>query len=73
MHPDVVFVSQAFVDLQEARHAADYDLSVSFLRQDVLALLKQVERALQAWKRVKNDPSARMYSICLLMAKRLSR
>jgi hypothetical protein len=49
--PDLVIVASAFVKLQDARHAADYDLSRQFLRSEVLLFLIQTEEAITAWKR----------------------
>lgn len=36
---EVVALASAFVELQQARHDADYDLSLRSSRSDVLALL----------------------------------
>ncbi|WP_280545690.1 MULTISPECIES: hypothetical protein [unclassified Halomonas] len=45
----VVIVSNAFVDLQQARHEADYDLSRRFSRSDVLALVGLAQEAFQVF------------------------
>ncbi len=39
-------VARTFVELQEQRHLADYDLSENFTRAEVLALVHQAEQAL---------------------------
>lgn len=51
----------AFVELQQARHEADYDLSRRFTRSDVLALLSVAEGAFTAFRRLdRNDSSRRI-------------
>lgn len=51
--PDIQAVASAFVELQQARHDADYDAQYRFSRDDVLTLL---ETADQAYKTFKNMP-----------------
>ena len=41
LQPKLIKVAEAFVDLQQARHDADYDMSQRFLRRDVLHLIDQ--------------------------------
>ena len=40
------FASDAFVQLQELRHEADYDPNASFLRKDVEAHIRQADTAI---------------------------
>ena len=40
-------LAETFVDLQEKRHLADYDLTERFKRSDVLWLIEQVERRVE--------------------------
>lgn len=54
-HPpsaDLQAVTSAFVELQQARHEADYDVSRRFSRDDVLALIRTAETAFAALKRL---------------------
>ena len=46
-------VAQTFIDLQDDRHTADYDLSVSFLRQDALNAATRAEAAVNAWRQLR--------------------
>ncbi len=55
-------MAAAFVDLQEARHGADYDLSKRLSRTDALTLVDLADRSMTSWPR--GDPSA----TCLLLA-----
>jgi hypothetical protein len=48
----IVDVASAFVDLQEARHEADYNLSRAFYRADVRALVALADKAFTDWKAV---------------------
>ena len=66
-------VAQSFLDLQEARHTADYDLSRTFTKRAAEDLVEQVRRAFDAWRRVRKEPVARAFLICLLSYNRLTR
>jgi hypothetical protein len=67
---DLKIVANAFVDLQQARHEADYDLARTFRRREVLDLIRSVRQAFQAWERVKKSDDARVYLGCFLLWKR---
>ncbi|MBI2303090.1 MAG: hypothetical protein HYU66_29635 [Armatimonadetes bacterium] len=62
---DLQLVANTFVRLQEKRHRADYDLRPTFTRADVAVLLRSYDDALAAWRRVRGDPAARFFLICL--------
>lgn len=66
-------IAGVFVDLQDARHSADYDVTLKLTRQEVQALVGQVEQAFQAWQTVRVDPAARVYLTALLLWKQWSR
>lgn len=58
---EVETIAVAFVELQQARHEADYDLSRRFARADVSALLNVADGAFAAFRRLdRNDPSRRV-------------
>jgi uncharacterized protein (UPF0332 family) len=63
---DLRTVARVFVSLQQARHEADYDLSASFKRSEVLRLLKQVRLAFDSWQRVRHQATAKAYLAALL-------
>jgi len=63
-------VAQAFVDLQQARHEADYNLARSFTRAEAQAFVDHVEQAFDDWRDVRNDDFARLYLVCLLLWER---
>jgi hypothetical protein len=68
--PDLKTVANSFVSLQQFRHEADYDLSLSFDRGQVLDVIGTVRRAFEAWERVKKSDEARLYLACFLLWKR---
>ncbi|MEL6772923.1 MAG: hypothetical protein AAFP18_17825 [Bacteroidota bacterium] len=59
-------VAKAFVDLQEARHEADYDVSRTFTRAEVVTLLEQVAQALEDWRAVRGSLPADAFLVALL-------
>ncbi|HEU5116199.1 MAG TPA: hypothetical protein VFT74_05925, partial [Isosphaeraceae bacterium] len=50
--PDLKTAANTFIDLQEARHEADYNLSRSFLRRESLEFVHSARDAFEAWERV---------------------
>jgi hypothetical protein len=60
-------VADAFVELQNARHSADYDLSVNFDRFAVLQTVDMARKAFAAWALVKNRPNASVFLAALLL------
>jgi predicted lipid-binding transport protein (Tim44 family) len=67
---DLKTVANAFVSLQQARHEADYDVSRTFRRQEVLAHVQSARQAFEAWGRVRKTDDARLYLACFLLWKR---
>jgi hypothetical protein len=69
---DLRAVAGALVDLQEARHEADYDFGRGFTRRETQGLLITVEDAFRAWRRVRRSPEGRVFLVALLLQKRLA-
>jgi hypothetical protein len=67
---DLRNVANAFCQLQEGRHVADYDLSRDFLSVDALALIKKAEGAFKIWPSIKSDPITQEYLLLLLIRPR---
>ena len=61
----LIQVASAFVQLQEQRHKADYDLFETFERVAVLRRIAQVRNAFAAWKAVKHSPNAKVFLAAL--------
>lgn len=66
-------VAAAFVELQEARHEADYNVDRTFTRLDSTNLVAQAARAFVTWGTIRSDPVARTYLAALLLWKKWSR
>lgn len=69
--PDIRLVAETFVDLQQARHEADYDLSRSFTRAEVTDLIHRTRTAFARWNAVRTSDPARVYLTLLLVGERL--
>lgn len=66
-------IAAAFVDLQHARHGADYDVTLKLTRNETRALVTQVEEVFQEWQTVREAPAARIYLTALLLWRQWSR
>jgi hypothetical protein len=67
LEPEFNRIANAFVELQEARHTADYDAGTPFDRNDVLQKIDLAERAFSDWDTVKNRPNANVFLAALLL------
>jgi hypothetical protein len=67
LESELVDIASAFVDLQQARHDADYDYSIILIRTDVLQKIALADSALLNWKTVRNVPNARVFLAALLL------
>ncbi len=67
--PQAQLIAQAFIDLQDDRHAANYDLSVSFSRPIALSAVTRAEAAVTAWRHLKatNPEACRLYALVLML------
>ncbi len=71
--PEIRTIAGVFVDLQQARHSADYDVTQKLTRHDAQALVAQAERAFQSWQTAREDPATRAYLAALLLWRQWSR
>lgn len=58
-------VATAFVELQENRHLADYDLTERFSRSDVIALIEQAETVIEDFAGLANSNERKFFLACL--------
>ena len=65
IEPQLIQVAAAFVQLQEERHKADYDLFETFDRVAVLRRIAQVRDAFAAWKAVRHSLNAKVFLAAL--------
>lgn len=66
-------VAAAFVELQEARHEADYNLDRSFTRLESTNLVARSEQAFATWQTIRTDSIASTYLAALLLWKKWNR
>jgi hypothetical protein len=62
--PDLEVVAEAFVQMQQARHEADYDLVRRFTKTEAQDLVQLADAAIHAFGRVSDDP----YCVLLFVA-----
>jgi uncharacterized protein (UPF0332 family) len=63
-------LATAFVELQEARHDADYNLARLFTRLEVIAYVKQAEVAMAGWGAIRDSAQTQAYLVSLLAQSR---
>jgi hypothetical protein len=66
LQPDLVKVARTFVDLQEARHEADYNTAWRTTRPDALGLIEQTEEVFACWQTVRRTVQADTFLVGLL-------
>jgi len=67
---DLVDVAKAFIELQEARHEADYDLSRSFTRFQADQGVALAQNAFRKWNVVSGKPEGEVFLVALLVKSR---
>jgi hypothetical protein len=73
LDPDLISIATMFVELQNARHSADYDASRSFTRFQVLDMIGGVQTAFDDWSRIRASPNAAVFLTALLLNRQWSR
>ena len=66
LQPELVAVAETFVDLQQARHEADYDIMRRFNRNEVLDLADRAQAAMTDWRQIRKSAQADTFLIGLL-------
>jgi len=64
-------LAACFLDAQDKRHLADYDLAVTFLRDDVIDLIENIEQAVHDWLPTRSDPASQLFLTSLLVWERI--
>jgi hypothetical protein len=70
---DFVEVLKVFVDLQEARHQADYDLAKVWTRLDAVNHVQAARQAFDNWEKVRRTPNASVFVAALLLQRQWAR
>ncbi|MBX3183268.1 MAG: hypothetical protein KIT72_04125 [Polyangiaceae bacterium] len=66
-------LSEGFIELQQARHEADYNLSRTFTRDEALDLLRTAAQAFDDWQVVANTQAGDAFLVALLLRRKLDR
>lgn len=69
--PELLNIGRAFLQLQEARHRADYDTSLEFTREAASDNFRLALRVFLDWEKVKDTEDARVFLVALLLWKDL--
>jgi len=69
---EIRVLADTFVELQDSRHLADYDLTERFERSDVLALIAQVRKHITNFKNLAPSNEKRFLLACLWAWKELA-
>ena len=64
--PKLVSVAEAFVNLQQARHEADYNRARRFTREETLDLYAEARQAFADWNTVRRTVQADAFLVALL-------
>ncbi|MBC7101765.1 MAG: hypothetical protein H5U13_00855 [Parvibaculum sp.] len=67
LESDLSSVAAAFVELQEARHLADYDMSASFIKPEALRLTHLAQTAFANWQSVRTTANATVFLAALML------
>jgi hypothetical protein len=70
---DLQVVAQAFRDLQQARHEADYDVSRTFTRGEALDVVALAEQAFSAWRTARATAASDAFLTVMLARKGMLR
>lgn len=63
---DLKLVASVFVELQQARHTADYDNSKVWSRAQVWEMIYLTENAMEAWSKIRERDSAQDFLLELM-------
>lgn len=67
---NLLLVAQSFVDLQQARHKADYNIAGPFAPIDAAVEVAQARLAFTKWAEISQEPAAQGYLYSLLFKDR---
>src|SRR5215469_8446546 len=67
--PKLIEIADTFVELQNERHEADYNLLRRFSRADALILVQRAAAAFVEWEKIASTQAAKLFLIWLLVSK----
>jgi uncharacterized protein (UPF0332 family) len=71
--PQLQTLAATFVELQQARHEADYNVAARFTRVEAEDLIGLARQAFHDWPTLRTDDASQMYLSALLLWKRWDR
>jgi hypothetical protein len=69
---EICDLAQTFIDLQDKRHLADYDLTERFKRADVLTLIREARKHGDSFRNLPSSDEKRFFLACLWAWKELA-
>ena len=73
LDPHLVRVLDAFVELQEARRQADYDLTKTWNRLAAITHVATARDAFASWRAIRSSPNTTVFVAALLLQKHWGR
>jgi hypothetical protein len=67
---DLKAVADAFVELQQARHSADYDYAKVFTRVETLTHINTAKNAFSQWRHIKDRDFAQDFLLAMFVTDR---
>jgi hypothetical protein len=67
--PKLMEIADTFLELQNERHEADYNLLRRFTRADALILVQRAAAAFDQWEKIAATQAAKLFLIWLLVSK----
>ena len=64
-------IARTFVELQQSRHAADYDVQKRYLRSEVTEILDAANELFADWQTVRSDPAAKVFLASLFTYRKI--
>lgn len=73
LDPPLIRVLEAFVELQEARHQADYNLAKTWNRLAAVTHVATARNAFASWQTIRRSPNTAVFIAAMLMQKQWGR
>lgn len=68
---NLAMIAERFVEFQEYRHDADYDIMQRYSRGEVDAMLDQVQQIFDIWSNIRKDPATRIFLAALFAGRKI--
>jgi len=66
---ELIAVANAFIELQEHRHDADYDLALSYTRDEAQLIVNIARTSFTNWRIARTTPAATIFLACFQLKK----